>query len=320
MYRNYYEDRGLFYDGDPANLRYCYDPEEAKVWWEKYGENAKVATIKRPPNKVVDISYCEATENSREPSQEFYKWLKTLRTEMKLMNVLQQFLDEYEVNADGCFWMREEKDEMSDLDNMSRLQNMRDVLDGVFRLEPIQVLASEDKKLGIKHYTPWGDMIGDIMNMKYRVGTQEFATNLFGIYTPSLREAIAPDSNFNGHTLQWFQRDIMLRRGRTTCVIAPRSGGKTFLLSLWNAQYAWKGQNLWFEKPTSNRPFDIHYFGLSRAANNLVRGYIMNMTNRLIKHRGVCKYVGSEDCIVFNDGNHQRRIFFKSQHSEGVGR
>lgn len=320
LYRNYYEDRWLFFNGDPNNLRYTYDPVEAQQWWDKWGQYARTTTIKRPPNRLVDISYCEAPENLREGSKAFYEYLRGIRTEMKLMNVLQQFLDDYDVNADGTFWRRVAVEKVDDLSNMSKLQNMRDVLDGLFRTEPIKILTSHDKKTWQKTFADWGDMIGDVMNMKYTVGEQQFTTNLFGIYTPSLREAISPDSNFNGHTLQWWQRDVKLRRGRITCVIAPRSAGKTLLLSLFNVEYSTKGINLWHEKASSNRPFDIHYFGLSKDANRVVRGYILNMMSRLIKHKGVCRYSPSDDMVIFTDWDHERRIIFKSQYSEGVGR
>ena len=46
-------------------------------------------------------------------------------------------------------------EKVDDLSNMSKLQNMRDVLDGLFRVDPIKILTSHDKKTGQKTFAEW---------------------------------------------------------------------------------------------------------------------------------------------------------------------
>lgn len=55
------------------------------------------------------------------------------------------------------------------LSNMSRLQNIRDVMEGIFRVNPVKVWASEDKNTGKVKYTEWSDMINSIEDMSYYV-------------------------------------------------------------------------------------------------------------------------------------------------------
>ena len=46
IYSQYNDIRGVFYDGNPENLRYCRDQKEAKLWWETNKEFMTDHTVK----------------------------------------------------------------------------------------------------------------------------------------------------------------------------------------------------------------------------------------------------------------------------------
>ena len=316
VYRNFYDHRWLFYDWDEKNLRYCYDPSEAKVRWDAFGKYQTSVVMKRPPNKEVVIKFPLAPDEKRIPAMVVHDWIRNTKMETKLQTVLNQFLDLYEISDEGVFRPREINEDVT-LSNMSRLQNIRDVMEGIFRVNPVKVRASEDKNTGKVKYTERSDMINSIEDMSYYVQWTEHKTNLYWVYTPAVREAIFPESNFNGHTLQWRQRDAMLNRGKITCIVAPRAAGKSMLLTLFAGWYAMKDM---ITKEERNRPFIIHYFGLSKEANNQVAAYIKMMMKKLIQHDKVVNWQKSYNRLTFYDGKHERVIQFKSQYEEGVGR
>lgn len=48
-------ERGLFYDGNEMNLKYCLDPKEAKEWFEKNKDKMVMVNVKRPPDLEIPI-------------------------------------------------------------------------------------------------------------------------------------------------------------------------------------------------------------------------------------------------------------------------
>lgn len=48
-------ERGLFYNGDKMNLKYCLDPKEAEERYEKNKKLMVLVNIKRPPDLEIPI-------------------------------------------------------------------------------------------------------------------------------------------------------------------------------------------------------------------------------------------------------------------------
>lgn len=53
MYKDWDDQRGLFYNGEKVNLRYTLDPTEAEEWYEKNKKLMVMVNIKRPPNLEI---------------------------------------------------------------------------------------------------------------------------------------------------------------------------------------------------------------------------------------------------------------------------
>ena len=55
VYKDWDNDRGLFYNGDKMNLKYTLDPKEAEERYEKTKKYAVSVNIKRPPDLEIPI-------------------------------------------------------------------------------------------------------------------------------------------------------------------------------------------------------------------------------------------------------------------------
>jgi hypothetical protein len=53
LYKDWDDQRGLFYNGEKVNLKYTLDPAEAEEWYEKNKKLMVMVNIKRPPNLEI---------------------------------------------------------------------------------------------------------------------------------------------------------------------------------------------------------------------------------------------------------------------------
>lgn len=333
IYRVYNEQRWLFYDGDRNNLKYCLNADDALTRWKSHWDRVKSVKMKRPPNKTITIKLpLSDDEYDFIWSNDMVDWVNKKKMDTRMVTLLNQLFDEYLVDASWCFKKRDGKSEVWVKESYSWVhQTMRDIIEGMCRLEPLQVVIWTDKETKVKQTIPW-DISQDIYGVEYwwslnDKGEEQLwnnvrwarakTTNLFGVYVPLVRDAMFPTSNFDWHTLQRRQRDVAMKRGKTTFILCSRWWGK----SMWASSLVWtyflKDLNLWFEK---DRPFEIHYYWLSKAANTQAAWYIKKMMLSLIDNDKVIEWRSSSQTLTLTNWKEQRVIKFISQFEEGVGR
>lgn len=312
IYNTFTQARGIFYDGNKENLRYCLNQKEAERRWEKRG-NTSTYKMKLYGNKYIDVILPIA-----DWAEWYSEWLEEYAREsnISLMSkqLISQLLDEYYCNDEGKFFPRENKRkwEISWV-----LMQMRDVIEGMFRIEPIKILTWVDKltKKGEYIDMPFGQ---DVFDVKYSVGGKNYVTNIFWLYSSSLRKLMFPDSNFGGNTLQPWQIDGLYNRGQYTFLIGPREWGKSLLSATITAQ--------WILKEISNpsqenlRGIQILYYGQSNDSNVRYYNYVKSLLKKMFSDSKMMKANDSWQIITIADGSITREIRFISHLSEAKGR
>lgn len=314
IYRNYLEHRWLFRDGKEETLRFCLNPDEAKKRWSVHKEHMQQVKIKRPPNKVIEIKIPIVSEWFK-PSTAFADYVNARKVETRMQTVLNQLLDEYDVDVSWAFKRRAEIKKVKKEDFWV-LMTMRDIIEWLCRIDPIQVQTWINKDTQTAQYSPW-EISTDLYDVPYTVQGKKYKTNLFWVYVPAVRDAMFPDSDFDWSTLQSWQRDFLFKRWQITFVFATRWWGKSLSTTSFVGNYILKQLTMPFEK---NRPFIIHYFGLSKDSNTQVAWYIRNMMMSLIDNKKVIEWRSTEQRLTVKDWQDIRTIFFKSQFQEWVGR
>lgn len=314
IYRNYLEHRWLFWDGKEENLRHCLNQDDAKKWYNSHKENMVTIDLKRPPNKVLKVQIPLA-KWAIQITSDFAEYIQKNKVETRMQNVLGQLLDEYDVDASWMFAKRRKEKEVKKEDFWV-LMAMRDIIEWMCRIEPIQVQTGIDKNTQQALYSPW-EIANDLYGVTYEVDGKKHKTNLFGVYVPAVRQAMFPDSDFDGSTLQKWQRDYLFKRWKITFVFCTRWAGKSLSTTSLAGNYILKQLTMPFE---NHRPFTIHYFGLSRESNTQVAWYIRKMMLSLIDNKRVVERRATEQRLTVRDWNDIRTIFFKSQYQEWVGR
>lgn len=311
VYREFTPWRWLFYDWNTANLKFCYDQKEARAWWDTVKEDIKEDKIKRPPNKLIKIAFPVATEWV--PDKWFDEWVATTRMSLRLQAVLVQFLQLYFYN--WSHFVKKETEKQIKKADFGVLMNMKDILMGMFRITPVKIRSSFDKIANKQTYSDW-EFSQDVENVVYEVASKKYKTNMYGIYTPQLKRAMLGEK-YDGSPMQKWQNDAWFKMWRINFIIWSRELGKSFLMTAFSGNFLMKelASDLEVE-----RPFMIHYFGLSKEANTTVAMYIKKMMMNLIEDEKVIKWYKSEQKLVFFDGKKERMIMFKSQHDEDVGK
>jgi len=311
IYREYVESRGLFYDGNERNLKYCYDSEVAREWFKKNENDFVEIKMDRPPNKKVKIVFPLKEEWELDSSLD--DWLAETKLSLRLEAVLVQFLSKYMFTWEG-FVKKDNEKELAKED-IWVLANMKDIIFGMFRVSPVKVRSWFDKNTNKHKYTDW-NFSQDITNVSYNAWGKSYKTNLFGLYVPQLKRAML-GAKYNGSPLQRWQNDAWFKMGRITFIVWSRELGKSILTTTfcWNLL----PKELCTQEELERR-FDIFYFGLSHESNNTVAGYIMSMMLSLIDDKTVIKWYKTAHKLVLFDWEQERTIFFKSQWDEGVGR
>ena len=108
LYKDFVNERGIFYNGDPSTLRYTIDSKEAQNWYEKNKELMVTVNIKRPPNIDVPTNLPLGTKELKdsEIDKQFLEYINkwSLSTRMEL--ILNRFMDNYNLWVDGIFYRR----------------------------------------------------------------------------------------------------------------------------------------------------------------------------------------------------------------------
>jgi hypothetical protein len=314
IYREFTPWRGMFYDGDENNLKYCYDPEQAKKWWDVVKDNVKDVKIKRPPNKYFTIKVPIVPESEEStPDKTFDEWVIKSKLSLKLQAILVEFLKTHYFDWNN--FVKKDAEKKIEKDQWWVLMNMKDILLGMFRISPVKIKSGFDRVTNQDTFSDW-NFSQDVLNVKYNVAGRNFKTNLFGIYTPQIKRAMLWEK-YDGSPLQDWQNDAWWNLWRISFIVGSRELGKSILMTAFSGCSVLKELSSPLEK---ERPFLIHYFGLSKEANTTVAMYIKKMMLDLIDDKRAIVWKSTDSKLVFKDGKTERIIQFKSQHDEWVGR
>lgn len=316
IYRNFAEARWVFRDWKEENLRFCINPDDAKKWRKDFQSLVKQVEIYIPPKKTINVHIPIASkEYAFTPSTAFADFVNWSKMESRMKSVLNKIMDLYEIDVYGVCRERRAAKKIKK-DDFAVLMAMRDIIEWMFRISPIEIQTWFNKEEQKPIYWEW-DIGSDVYDATYEVAWKKYKTNLFGVYVPAVRDAMFPDSDFDGSTLQSRQRDFLLNRGKITFVLATRWWGKSLSTTSLTGNYMLKELTAQFER---QRPFDMHYFGLSRESNSQVAWYIRKMMLSLIDNKKVIDWRSTEMRLTMKDWRENRNIKYMSQHQEWVGR
>ena len=310
LYKDWDNDRGLFYNWEEMNLKYTLDPKEAKERYEKTKEFNVMVTIKRPPDLDVPVQIPLGTHAilKKDIDTKFLSFITKWAVSTRMEFILSRFMDDYHLWNDGCFYRRE-KEDASALDstrNVLALCMMKDIILGIFRVTPLKIPAGKNKKnLGKMEYIEWD--IGEDFAIEYDVQGTKFKTNLFWVYKPKLFEAMLADTwrTFNGFCLQRWQMMVWLLSGWVTYVIWPRWWGKSLYINWDSAGYLLK------EITDSNekiQEFSVLYMGLSQKQNAPYMVYSQQMLNNLLDLPSFCNKLPDSTWLYIVDWDKQRKL------------
>ena len=310
LYKDWDNDRWLFYDGNEVNLKYTLDPKEAKERFEKNKKLMVYVNIKRPPDLEIPIQIPLGTDKllKQDIDTKFLTFITKWAVSTRMEFILSRFMDNYHLDKDWVFHRRE-KEDVSALDstrNVLALCMMKDIILWIFRVTPLRIPAWKNKKdLGRTEYIEWD--IGEDFGIEYEVQWQKFKTNLFGVYKPKLFEAMLADTwrQFNWFCLQNWQMMVWLLSGWVTYVIWPRWWGKSLYINGDSAGYLLK------EITDSNekiQEFSVLYMGLSQKQNAPYMVYSQQMLNNLLDLPSFCNKLPDSTGLYILDGDKQRKL------------
>ena len=290
LYKDWDNDRGLFYNWEEMNLKYTLDPKEAKEWYEKTKKYDVMVNVKRPPDLEIPVQLPLWTGKLlKKDIDEWFlsfitKWVVSTRMEF----ILSRFMDEYHLGTDWVFYRREKEDtsSLNSTRNVLALCMMKDIILWIFRVTPLRIPAGKNKKnLGKTEYIEWD--IGEDFSIDYEVQGTKYSTNLFWVYKPKLFEAMLADTGrqFNGFCLQNWQMMVWLLSGWVTYVIGPRWGGKSLYINWDSAWYLLKEIT---DNNEKIQEFSVLYMGLSQKQNAPYMVYSQQMLNNLIDLPSFC--------------------------------
>ena len=213
LYREYFEGRGFFFDWRQENLKYTINPEEAARWYNRTKEaSKKVEMVRYWDRKVSVLLPLDTTEYHSaswmpdwvDVDTNFDLFIASGALPPKTEQVLQRFMKDYVLGTNGFFYKQKRESAMSN-SNLFALQCMKDVILWIIRLSPLQIPVGKDdeNKLATK-YMEWD--LGEDIEVEYEVQWEKKRTTCFGIYSPKVIQAMYPESDFNGHPLQRWQR------------------------------------------------------------------------------------------------------------------
>lgn len=314
LYREYFEGRGFFFDWRQENLKYTINPEEAARWYNRTKEaSKKVEMVRYWDRKVSVLLPLDTTEYHSaswmpdwvDVDTNFDLFIASGALPPKTEQVLQRFMKDYVLGTNGFFYKQKRESTMSN-SNLFALQCMKDVILWIIRLSPLQIPVGKDdeNKLATK-YMEWD--LGEDIEVEYEVQWEKKRTTCFGIYSPKVIQAMYPESDFNGHPLQRWQRESKLYGWEITYIVWPRWWGKSMSESADGAVYLLKEVTSRDEKV---QEFSIQYHGLSQMGNQPYINYIRNGYRNLIDLDNFCRFDTKLQQISILDWNKKRTIDF----------
>ena len=283
IYRDFDNERWLFYNWEERNLKYVLDASEARQWYEKNKNLFVTVNIKRPPDIEVPVSIPLGTKEIKKGDVDtrFFEYITKWHVSTRMELVLNKFMDNYYLWLDWLFYRRQKEDEMAwSGKNTMALIMMKDIILGKFRVTPF-MLPETKRSTGTAvatKYIPW-DYWSDF-HITYTVQWEEYETNLFWVYTPKLYDIMLPNSDFEGRRLQKWQMMVQLNSGRVNYIIWPRSGWKSLIMTWESAAYLLKETTSEAERL---QEFAVLYMGLSVKQNAPYINYSKQMLNNLFK-------------------------------------
>lgn len=223
----------------------------------------------------------------------------------KTEQVLQRFMKGYALGTNGFFYKQKRENALSN-SNLFALQCMKDVILWIIRLSPLKIPVGkdEDNKLATK-YMDWD--LGEDVELEYEVQWEIKRTKAFWIYSPKVIQAMYPESDFNGHPLQRWQRESKLYGWEITYIVWPRWWGKSMSESADGAVYLLKEVTSRDEKV---QEFSIQYHWLSQMGNQPYINYIRNWYKNLIELDNFCRFDTKLQQISILDWDKKRTIDF----------
>lgn len=308
LYRNFLESKWCFYNW--KDTKWLYNEDEAKSWYSAVSKYMRKISIKRPPNKIIEINI-PISEVDCEEDQSLADTISDSKTEPRMAYVVNQILDEYYYWVDKCFHKRAAKKDLSNSEFWV-LFAMREAIDWISRTTPIKIRASVEKETQKVSFVDWNIS----QNVKWAIFPymwQKYETNLYWVYASKFRDAMFPDSDFDWFALQKWQRDAFIKRWRITVVMCSRWGWKSISNTSFVWTYLFKELNL---KHELNRPFLIVYWWLSQQANLQVVQYMLASAKKLTTNKNILKWNAQDQILTLYDGHNERKIKFVSQWQE----
>lgn len=217
IYTTFSAERGLFYDGNEYNLKYCSDPKSAKTWREENQDKMQDISVKLYWTRTIKLKIPIVDADTIEDSNDIIDWADKHKINTINSQLISQILDKYICSDEWIFAIRDVvRQELVSWVKM----NMRDVIEWIFRVSDLKIITWEDKDTKKKQYmeVPLGQDV-DVTYKSRKI-------NLKWIYAPAIRKMMFPDSNFKGSTLQGRQQDALYKRGLYTFIIWAREAWK----------------------------------------------------------------------------------------------
>lgn len=310
LYKDYTNERGLMYDWEKVNLKYCIDPKEAEERYEKNKQLMVTVKIKRPPDLEIPIQIPLWTDKllKKDIDEKFLTFITKWHVSTRMEFVLSRFMDNYHLSLDWVFYRREKEDDsaLKSTRNILALAMMKDIILWIFRVNPLRISKGKNKRdLQRNEYIEWD--IWEDFSIDYEVQWEKFKTNLFWVYKPKLFEAMLADTNrtFNWFCLQNWQMMVWLLSWGVTYVIWPRWWWKSLYINWDSAWYLLK------EMTDSNeriQEFSVLYMGLSQKQNAPYMVYSQQMLNNLIDLPSFCNKMNDWSWLYIVDWDKQRKL------------
>lgn len=320
LYKDFVNERWLFYNGDPSTLRYTINAKEASEWYEK--NKALMVTIQmpRPWNIIVDNSLPLGTKELKESEidKQFLEYINkwSLSTRMEL--ILNRFMDNYNLWVDGIFYRRLNNYHKIPFQDKISLWIMKDIIMGIFRVNPFMIPIGKDKNnLNKTEYKEFH--IGQSWSISYHVQWKEFKTNVFGVYMPTLFDIMTNGRKLkaNNFNLQEWQLDLLLYSWAITYCIAPRGMGKSMVV---NGKDSWYLMKDITDVDEILQEFTVLYMGETQEKNKPYMNYAQQMLNNIVDLSSFCKK--SWNNLVLTDWDKERSLTYITcnQYDPGRGR
>ena len=318
LYRDWSNDRGLFYDGQEKNLKYCLNAPEAQKWYDAHKDKMVSVDIKRPPDLMIPTKIPLETKPllKKDIDTQFLQFITKGNVSTRMEMILNKFMDKYYLWVDGYFYRREQAgEEMAwSSRNIMTLIMMKETILGNFRITPLKIPTWKKRSnLAENEYAEWD--LWDDLYAEYIVDWQKYGTNIFWTYIHKLFATMLPESDFNWRKLQKWQLDVLLRYWRLNYIIWPRSWWKSLVMTWMSTAVLLKELTDYNERL---QEFAVLYMGLSQKQNAPYMAYSMKMLNNLFTNLKIARK--SEEIISIVDWDKKRNLEFITTNQDDPSR